>query len=67
MQVVENPMVAGHGFEYRPARIVTKCACGCGREIAEGYEHIRYEGTWLYEYECLMNVVGAYWDEVVTE
>jgi len=61
VEMVENGMVLGRGFEYEAPRIICTCYCGCGRPIYEGYEHILYDGQWLYDTECLVEMVGAEW------
>lgn len=67
VQMIENGMVSGRCFEYTPARIIGTCGCGCGREIVEGGQHIRYDGEWFYEADCLVVVVGASWEVVGEE
>ena len=58
-QTVENPMVLAPIPE---AKVVDHCACGCGEEIVEGYEHIYCDGEWFYDTECLLKYYGAYWE-----
>jgi len=58
---IENPMVR---YTERPARILGKCACGCGEEIIEGYEHIFWDGQRFSDYQCLMHYLGAEWRDV---
>jgi len=58
---IENPMVR---YTERPARIIAKCACGCGESIIEGYEHIFWDGYYFDDYECLMRFIGAEWRDV---
>lgn len=43
------------------AKLIAKCACGCGEEIYEGYEHINYDDDWFYEDWCLLKYLGAAW------
>lgn len=47
--------------------IVCECACGCSKKIATTFEHIRYQNNWYYNIECLMNHIGAKFDEVTME
>jgi hypothetical protein len=55
---IENPMVR---YTDRPARILGKCACGCGQVIEEGYEFIEWDGRYFVDYPCLMSYLGAQW------
>ena len=39
--------------KYTP-KVIDKCACGCGAEIVEGYEHIKCDGFWFHSTECFL-------------
>lgn len=47
--------------QAREPKVIAKCACGCGKEIVEGYEYIEYDGDWFSDYECFMKFLGAEW------
>jgi hypothetical protein len=49
------------------AKIICKCACGCGEEITEGYEHVNYDGEWFYETECFLKYMGAIQMEAIQQ
>ncbi|WP_077616820.1 hypothetical protein [Caenibacillus caldisaponilyticus] len=59
---LENPMVCFS--EQRGPKVIGKCACGCGEEIIDGYEHIFWDGYYFDDYECLMRFIGAEWRDV---
>lgn len=40
-------------------KVIDTCACGCGEEILEGYQHFLMDGDWFYDEDCLMKYLGA--------
>lgn len=45
--------------QAEPTKVVARCACGCGQEIVEGYDHYQFDGDWFYDDGCVMRYIGA--------
>lgn len=65
--MLDNGVATGElypSIAYKEPSVICECACGCKRDITEGYEHIFYEENWFYDVECLVKFLGAEWREV---